>query len=91
LNSHREYQIPDYSSNFVGFRCAWSPCRVSMFVRCAHILRLLQKRCTSTRHKACSLTLFLMGALMSPAHTKTELILNYRLRTSKRITHVILI
>jgi len=24
LNSHREYQIPDYSSNFVGFRCAWS-------------------------------------------------------------------
>ena len=25
LNSHREYEIPDYSSNFVGFRCAWSP------------------------------------------------------------------
>jgi formylglycine-generating enzyme required for sulfatase activity len=25
LNAHREYQIPDYSSNFVGFRCAWSP------------------------------------------------------------------
>ena len=24
-NSHREYQIPDYNSNFVGFRCAWSP------------------------------------------------------------------
>ena len=24
LNAHREFQIPDYSSNFVGFRCAWS-------------------------------------------------------------------
>ena len=24
LNAYREFQIPDYSSNFVGFRCAWS-------------------------------------------------------------------
>ena len=23
LNAHREYRVPDYSSNFVGFRCAW--------------------------------------------------------------------
>ena len=25
LNANREYKIPGYSSNFVGFRCAWSP------------------------------------------------------------------
>ena len=25
LSANRSYQIPDYSSNFVGFRCAWSP------------------------------------------------------------------
>ena len=24
-NANRAYQVPDYSSNFVGFRCAWSP------------------------------------------------------------------
>ena len=24
LNANRAYQVPDYSSNFVGFRCAWS-------------------------------------------------------------------
>jgi formylglycine-generating enzyme required for sulfatase activity len=24
-NANREYQAPDYSSNFVGFRCAWNP------------------------------------------------------------------
>ena len=25
LIANRAYQLPDYSSNFVGFRCAWSP------------------------------------------------------------------
>ena len=25
LSANRAYQVPDYSSNFVGFRCAWSP------------------------------------------------------------------
>ena len=25
LSTNRAYQVPDYSSNFVGFRCAWSP------------------------------------------------------------------
>lgn len=25
LNTSRAYQVPNYSSNFVGFRCAWSP------------------------------------------------------------------
>ena len=24
-NASRAYQVPDYTSNFVGFRCAWSP------------------------------------------------------------------
>jgi formylglycine-generating enzyme required for sulfatase activity len=24
-NANRAYQLPDYSSNFVGFRCAWNP------------------------------------------------------------------
>ena len=24
LSANRNYQAPDYSSNFVGFRCAWS-------------------------------------------------------------------
>jgi formylglycine-generating enzyme required for sulfatase activity len=25
LSANRSYKVPDYSSNFVGFRCAWSP------------------------------------------------------------------
>ena len=25
LSTNRSYQVPDYSSNFIGFRCAWSP------------------------------------------------------------------
>ena len=29
LNTNRAYQVPEYSSNFIGFRCAWSKSLIS--------------------------------------------------------------